>query len=149
MRLRLAPYLRKPPPIFASGRHFVQLYHWQTSHILERYRKYCSLKQILLGSSQSNKEVSKMSAQKRIKCWFGIHKWLEWKYVSHNSCQQRRNCLYCSSSQTRVAHDWSQCCSCCRSGSCKRCNEYSGPGGRHSEQICSECGSQLDAFMNG
>lgn len=39
MRLRLAPYLRKPPPIFASGKHFVQLYHWQTSHTQERYRK--------------------------------------------------------------------------------------------------------------
>lgn len=36
MRFRLAPYLRKPPPIFASGKHFVQLYHWQTSHTQER-----------------------------------------------------------------------------------------------------------------
>ncbi len=43
MRLRLAPYLRKPPPIFASGKHFVQLYHWQTSHTQKRYMKYCSL----------------------------------------------------------------------------------------------------------
>ena len=39
MRLRLAPYLRKPPPIFASGKHFVQLYHWQTSHTQERCAK--------------------------------------------------------------------------------------------------------------
>lgn len=34
MRLRLAPYLRKPPPIFASDKHFIQLYHWQTLYIL-------------------------------------------------------------------------------------------------------------------
>ena len=40
MRLRLAPYLRKPPPIFASGKHFVQLYHWQTSHTQERYTQF-------------------------------------------------------------------------------------------------------------
>ena len=40
MRLRLAPYLRKPPPIFASGKHFVQLYHWQTSHTQERCTPY-------------------------------------------------------------------------------------------------------------
>gem|GEM_PF-4092305 len=43
MRLRLAPSLRKPPPIFASGKHFVQLYHWQTSHTQERYTKFCRL----------------------------------------------------------------------------------------------------------
>jgi len=42
MRLRLAPYLRKPPPIFASGKHFVQLYHWQTSHTQKRYLKFFS-----------------------------------------------------------------------------------------------------------
>ena len=48
MRLRLAPYLRKPPPIFASGKHFVQLYHWQTSHTQGRCPTcVCALGKIL------------------------------------------------------------------------------------------------------
>jgi len=84
----------------------------------------------------------------RLRCRIWIHEWQDWKFVSDKSCEERRYCKHCSSFQKRTGnHDWSETCKCGK-GSCKRCGEYRDSYAISGEQICSECGTQLDGFMN-